>query len=178
VSEVLLHLNLEEVLLDLVPLYFRLTRVFNQDARGLVLLDDVVNNVAIGGVSCQNSTSGITFNHIVSDKAFRLDHNYSIVVAQDLVILDDQLLLTLHNKNAFTFALFDVVKFNSGVAREYSSYGNVSFYILKDFVGKYYSRGPFDDQNSLVVILLDYVSVGERLGVNRSQNLFLYGVHF
>lgn len=94
-----------------------------------------------------------------------MHHNNSIVVPRNLIIMNQQILLSFNNKNTFTFALLDIVKFNLTLTWTLSSQCNVSFDVMGYLVCNNIGWWAFNNQNALIVILLDYVGVRKRFNI-------------
>jgi len=154
-----LHLYLEEILANLIPLYFRQTWILHQNPCCLILLNYVRVDDA-GGVVCgHNSTALIRLNRILTNKTSRIDHHNSIIIRNNLIILNQQFVFRLNTENPLTLPILNVIILDPRMAGHPPTQCNIGFYVGVDFVGDYASIGAFDYQNSLVEVLHDHVWV-------------------
>ena len=109
---VLFCLHLECVLSNFISLHVWQTGIFNQYARSQIVFNNIQLYQTSSFSSSQNPTPLISFNNIINNFPLRMHHNNSIVVPRNLIIMNQQILLSFNNKNTFTFALLDIVKFN------------------------------------------------------------------
>ena len=106
---VLFHLDLKEVLRDFIPPDFRETRILNQYSRRLIVFYYIGVDYRRGLRCSQDTTSLIRFDHVLTDEALRVNEDNAVVIPDDLVVFNEELLLSLDHEDALRLAVLDII---------------------------------------------------------------------
>ena len=113
----LLHLDLKEVLGDLVASEVRQRGVLDEDSSGKIVFNHVSVDDASGLASREDAGAIVSLDAVVLDAALRVDHHDAVVVERDFVFFNKEILLPLDDKNALRLGILNVVVLDLGVAR-------------------------------------------------------------
>lgn len=113
-ARVFLHLDLKVVLCNFIPAQIRQRWILNQNTSRKVIFNDVAINDAPGLAGSHDAAPIIANDAVILDAAHRVDHHNSIVVASDLVVFDQQVLLALYHEDALGFRILYIIELYAG----------------------------------------------------------------
>lgn len=96
-----LHLHLVVVLGDFILLHLWEARVLDQDACSPILLNDVGFNHGGRVVGRENATALVFLDHVPLDEAFGLNQYYAVMVADNLILLNHDTILSFNHEDSF-----------------------------------------------------------------------------
>jgi len=100
---VFLHLELEEVLLDLIASEERQTWIFNQNTSYNIVLDHIFVYKRRCLLRCHDPCSVVLFDVVRNNLALRINQDNAVIVALNLVIFDYEITFTINNEDPFLF---------------------------------------------------------------------------
>ena len=169
-----LHLDLEHVVVhNAVGLEHWHGRRFDDDSRGHVLRNQVVDDQGFRLFFSQDSRSIVVYNLVVFNFALRPDQDKAVIVVVYCVFLDQQSFLSFDHENALRLRVLNHVPLNLGHARRVSAQSNVSLDVRIQLVGIDSRVGPCRQKDTLVVVVSDNVRVWERLQSESVVNVIL-----
>ena len=163
---VFLHLELEEILLDLIASEERQTWIFNQNTSYNIVLDHIFVYKRRCLLRCHDPCSVVLFDVVRNNLALRINQDNAVIVALNLVIFDYEITFTINNEDPFLFWVFNVIELDLRFAWGFATQSDVCFQVAIQFVGDDLGTTAFRNQNALVVILHDHVGVREGLYVD------------
>ena len=95
-----------------------------------------------------------------------MEQDNSIFVPLDLVVFEHKPIFSLNYKDSFWLWILNVVELDACFASLEATNRDVCLDIQLDLVGNNFGRAALNNQDTLVVVLLDDVGVGEWFNVN------------
>ena len=173
-----LHLQLEHVVFfDFIATEVGERGVLNYNTRGHILQYVIVAYQGRRVLFRQDAARVVVHDQVVLQDALGVDEDYAVEVIVDGVLLDHQLFLALNDEYALALAVFDLVVLDACLPRVLSADRDIRFDVCVDLVGDDVGVAAFDDEDALVVVVADYVGVGEALEAESAVDVVFEVLH-
>lgn len=173
-----LHLNLEHVIFfDAILLEVWQTRVLNNDSCRHVVRDHVRVDLRHCVLLCEQPTGIVVHDLVLLNNSVGVNQHDSVEIVFDDVLIDQELVLSLNDEDAFALGVFNPIELNLSLAGAFSSESDVGLNISVNFVGDDGRVATLNNQDSLVVVVADNVAVRERFEPEGAVYVVLQVLH-